>query len=125
LFKLKGDKIVMDYSTGLMWQQSGSAEPYRLKDVQQQIEHLNQIKYAGFDNWRLPTLDELACLTEPQVNEFGLYLDPIFDDKQWHIWTADLLKSLPRAWVVYFNDATIRMSLNKKSFLRSVRTAAL
>ncbi|MBN1480660.1 DUF1566 domain-containing protein [candidate division KSB1 bacterium] len=125
VFKLEGHKVVMDYSTGLMWQQSGSDHPCTLKKAKHYIDDLNSMKCAGFANWRLPTCDELACLTQRQQNTHELYIDDIFAPEQWHIWSSDHLKILPRAWVAYFNDATIKISLNKKSYVRGVRTALI
>ena len=124
-FRLAGAKIVMDYSTGLMWQHSGSTVVCTLKAAKIYVDRLNKDRFAGFDNWRLPTCDELACLTENHQNEFDLYIDSSFDFNQWHIWTSDLMSTSPRAWVVYFNDATVRTSINKKSFVRAVRNALM
>lgn len=125
MFKLEGRKVVMDYSTGLMWQQSGSDHPCSLIKAKRYIDDLNSMNHAGFANWRLPTCDELICLTQNRHNTHGLHIDEIFAPEQWHIWSSDHLRVLPRAWVVYFNDATIKMSLNKKSYVRGVRTASI
>ncbi len=123
-FRLAGKKVVMDYSTGLMWQQRGSFEPLALNDANAYIKQLNSDKFAGFTNWRLPTCDELASLTTNVKNKDELFIDAIFHPVQWHCWTSDSLKALPRAWVVYFDNAAINVSQHKKSFVRAVRSAA-
>ena len=63
--------------------------------------YVDTLTYAGFDDWRLPTLEEAMSLMEPKMNEHGLYIDPIFDRKQRWIWTADK-HSASRAWLVHF-----------------------
>jgi len=94
-------KVVTDYATGLMWQQSGSAESGTHTKAQEYVRDLNSKKFVGNSDWRLPTLEEAMSLMEPEKKSNGLYLDPVFDEKQQVIWTADKDAS-GRAWVVKF-----------------------
>jgi hypothetical protein len=55
--------------------------------------------FAGYRNWRLPTLEEAMSLMEPERKE--LYINPVFDNEQYWIWTADLY-SASVAWSVNF-----------------------
>jgi len=89
-FKLiKDDKVVIDLATGLMWHQSGSENEIIWKDeVEKWLSEINNKKYAGFNNWRLPTIEESLSLLESN-NKNGLFVDQIFDIKQSRIWTAD------------------------------------
>ncbi|MCB9070714.1 MAG: DUF1566 domain-containing protein, partial [Calditrichae bacterium] len=98
----KGEKVVIDYRTNLMWQQSGSQEPDYYKKAQTYIKHLNDSKFAGYDNWRLPTLEEAMSLMEREKKNADLYIDPMFDTKQRYIWTADRY-SASGAWNVVFD----------------------
>lgn len=98
----KGGKVVMDYAAGLMWQQSGSSNRMAWKDCQQYIDQLNGEKYAGYSDWRLPTLEEAMSLMEREKKNGDLYIDPEFDAKQRSIWTADR-HSASGAWSVYFD----------------------
>ena len=102
LHKFKGDKIVHDHTTGLMWQQSGSSEHMNYSNAENYIRDLNNKRFAGYDDWCLPTLEEAMSLMEPKQQD-RLYLDPEFDRKQTMIWTADKY-SASAAWVVLFSD---------------------
>jgi len=53
------------------------------------VTKLNKDRFAGFSNWRLPTLKEAMSLTEPKKWNGDLYLDSKFDKTQRWIWTAD------------------------------------
>ena len=55
-----GDGTVSDLATGLMWQRSGSDDGIHHKNRQAYIKKLNQEKFAGYDDWRLPTTEELG-----------------------------------------------------------------
>ncbi|MFQ5687049.1 MAG: DUF1566 domain-containing protein [Candidatus Scalindua sp.] len=57
---IRGDKVVIDYSTGLMWHQSGSPRAVTLKAARSLLQRLNNHGYAGYHDWRLPTLEEAA-----------------------------------------------------------------
>ena len=95
------DKIVYDRSTGLMWHASGSLMFVNLKEAENWISNLNKKVYAGYADWRLPTLEEAASLMENRKMK-NLYIDPAFDGRQWCIWTGDTLKT-NFAWVIVFS----------------------
>ncbi|MDZ7302137.1 MAG: DUF1566 domain-containing protein [candidate division KSB1 bacterium] len=96
-----GAKIVLDHATGLMWQQSGSPDSVTYADAEKYIRDLNNKRFAGYNDWRLPTLEEAMSLMESKEHG-GLYIDPIFDHNQRWIWTADK-ESAGRAWYVDFH----------------------
>lgn len=91
-------KLVFDHATGLLWQQSGSDDTMVFKDVEQYVRGLNEKRFAGYNDWRLPTLEEAMSLMEPKKHG-ELYLDRVFDHKQFWIWTSDH-PSKGAAWVV-------------------------
>ena len=99
----KGDKVVIDENSGLMWQQSGSSKSMLYKDAKKWIDELNKKGYAGFSDWRLPTLEEAMSLMEPKQLNGDLYIDPKFEAKQRRIWTSDPYQGASRQWVVYFD----------------------
>lgn len=49
-----------------MWQQSGSENYMNYKDTQAYIEKLKKEKFAGYRDWRLPTLEGAMSLMEPE-----------------------------------------------------------
>jgi len=87
-----------------MWQQGGSPDYMVFEKAKKYIDELNQQKFAGFNDWRLPTLEEAMSLMEPKKNQAGLYIDERFDSNQWWIWTSDSVKGESWAWVVYFGS---------------------
>lgn len=101
---INGDKVVIDSASGLMWQQSGSSMMFKsvLKGAMKWIIGLNQIGYAGYYDWRLPTLEEAMSLMEPE-NKNNFYIHPIFDSRQAWIWTVDQLHGKSWHWLVDFN----------------------
>ena len=104
---IKDDKVVIDYATRLMWHQSGSFKNMSWKRAKRWVTELNEKSYAGFSDWRLPTLDEAVSLLEPNEKNGNQFIDPMFDKTQSSIWTCDSNVSsaslkLDRAWSVNF-----------------------
>jgi hypothetical protein len=123
---LNDKEVVFDHNTSLMWQQSGSGKYDDFGIAQQFIADLNSQKYAGFSDWRLPTLEEAMSLMEPVKRNGDLYIDPIFDARQKWIWTCDPVKGeLSRGWVVgYFRGICDHEHFlsNYVYFVRAVRS---
>ncbi len=122
--KFDKDLVVIDLATGIMWQQSGSPKYLYWKDVQTWIDDLNRKGYAGFHDWRLPTLEEAMSLMEPKELNSGLYIDPVFDKTQRWIWTADQVAGGSLRWVVYFGYGSCYdyYILDYNYYLRLVRS---
>ncbi len=128
---LNGDKIVVDHATGLMWHQSGSLEDLywknkRWDDALEWMQKLNSKGYAGFYDWRLPTVEEAASLMESGESiehyESELRIDKIFDKFQCSIWTVDHNGS-DTVWKIDFKYGSIKPGLSIfHSFVRPVRT---
>lgn len=105
------EEVILDYTTGLMWQQAGSEVVLPLAEAQRYITTLNERQFAGCNNWRLPTIEELLSLLEPERQQpNGLYLDPIFASRQQNCWSIDMF-SPEAAWVIWFSDNVINWSL--------------
>jgi len=118
---INGDIIVIDNSTGLMWHQSGSSKSVKFAIAKQMVGDLNNRRYAGYDNWRLPTVEEAASLLESNKTN-DLYIDPVFDSKQLWIWTNDRYGS-DRAWFVYFRHGCVEWNcIGFGSHVRPVRS---
>ncbi|MDM8554539.1 DUF1566 domain-containing protein [Desulfococcaceae bacterium HSG7] len=121
---IKDRKIVIDHATGLMWQQSGSANNMLYRDALKYVTRLNSSKLADYNDWRLPTIDELTSLITENAQINGLYIDPIFDNNQRWCWSSDK-HSAKFAWYVYFpNGKVFRSSyflLYNFNYVRVVR----
>lgn len=83
-----GDGLtVTDERTGIMWQRSGlDIASYRT--LQRNLASLNTEGFAGYDDWRLPTMEEALSLMETEMNSKGLYLNPCFSKEQPFIFVA-------------------------------------
>ncbi|MBU0500068.1 MAG: DUF1566 domain-containing protein [Gammaproteobacteria bacterium] len=94
---------VTDRATGLMWQQGGSPKSMNYADAQAYVRQLNEKGFGGHNDWRLPTLEEAASLLEPKPLNGDLYIDPVFDQTQRWMWTADKEAGSAAVWLVSFS----------------------
>ena len=121
---IKGDKVVLDQASDLMWQQSGSPKWKNYESAKNYINGLNRKGFAGFKDWRLPTLEEAMSLMEPEKKKNGLYIDPMFDSEQFWIWTCDPVQGESgAAWVVVFDGGDCNWSnFDNFTCVRAVRS---
>lgn len=131
LVKKNKEKLIIDHATGLTWQQSGSprpgVQPYglsieeRFRKAQYYARQLSNEKYAGYSDWRLPTLEEAMCLMESKVNEHGNYINTVFNVARSLIWTSDR-QSNGEFWVVdYSSGKCFYDNINQACYARAVR----
>jgi len=100
-----GDGLtVTDYATGLMWQRGG-CDLTAIRNVQKYVAQLNRQRFAGFADWRLPTMEEAFSLLEPQVNAKGAHLHPCFSREQPFVFLADQRKP-GGYWFMDFKQGT-------------------
>ena len=104
-----GDKVVVDNATGLMWLHGGSDNHLKWEKIQEWVMGLNMSGYAGYHDWRLPTVEEAFSLVEPSKRN-GLYIDPVFSRKHRGVWTGDVLDGGVPAWSVGFHSGSISWS---------------
>ena len=102
-----GDDTVTDQVTGLMWQKDGSSEGMTWADAKEYVNKLNSDRFAGYSDWRLPTIEELASLMKSSKLEGDLYIDPIYSKKQTFCWSADTFGP-EMAWYASFKTGMIR-----------------
>ena len=95
-----GVPLIADRTTGLIWHRYGSPHYMNYQSALEWINVLNRNRYAGYSNWRLPTLEEAASLLESKKNQVELYMNPVFSSKARSIWTCDHLGN--EYWIVYF-----------------------
>ncbi|PWU10306.1 MAG: hypothetical protein C5B51_04495, partial [Terriglobia bacterium] len=128
--------LVADHATGLMWQKDGSGEVMTLEETAAYTQKLNQDKYAGFDDWRLPTLEEgMSLMTNPaagvadevrvgaEIRKGVMHLDPVFESGPApFIWTCDTA-SPDRGWAIYYWDGMCTTeSPAFNAYVRAVRS---
>jgi len=131
------DGTVTDKATGLMWQKGGSSKTLENRGAKKYIKQLNKKQFAGYSDWRMPTVEELASLIKKSKTK-GIHLDSIFDNQQVSCWTVDM--SEPRhfknseAWIVSFKHGEVRKAkwrnrmgtyqfiLNEEHYVKAVRS---
>jgi|GEM_PF-324336 len=106
-FASQNNGTVLDKATGLVWQKGDSY--HQLKkgmswyDALEYVDLQNAEKYAGFNDWRLPTRAELMTLWDskrPNISKDGepLGISKEFERKgSYYLWTNDE-RGLDHAW---------------------------
>jgi hypothetical protein len=127
--------IVQDTQTGLIWEKkmsdgdflhfvdSGATWPLAMGSVLDQVNAEGGTGFAGFTDWRLPTLAELQSIVDVSFLP-GPTIDPIFGPtRAWEYWSSSE-SGTDSAWAVSFvNGAPVERL--KESFVlpfRYVRT---
>ncbi len=116
------DAVVIDHATALMWQPAGSVFPTTHASTSGYLNLINQHKFAGFEDWRLPTLEEAMSLATRRANPL-FHIDNTFDFQQQTIWTSDLGPPQTAWGVDYLHGACFREKISQRHFVRAVRTA--
>lgn len=98
-FKVIEDGIVKDFITGRIWQQAGTPYSMTWEQAKEYIDCLNRQKFKGYDNWRLPTVNELLSLLRPSQPGEDFCLGSAFSKTQKWIWSGDS-RSKKAAWIV-------------------------
>ncbi len=96
-YREKDEGTVTDSRTRLMWQKAGAPGVMDWAEAAEYIKELNEERFAGYDDWRLPTVEELASLMERSWLNDDLFLAPVFSSALKHCWSADT-KGVERAW---------------------------
>ncbi len=120
---LKGRSVIIDNVSGLMWMQGASIFCKLFKDVGKWIEKLNRKGYGGFQDWRLPTLEEAMSLMEEKERNGHLYIDPLFRGAE-QIWTCDSGED-NLALLVNFRNGECGCSSNSQYRIRNVNVRAV
>ncbi len=79
---------VTDATTGIMWQRHG-CDITSIRKVKDYAGRMNREGLAGFQDWRLPGLEEALSLMEPLKSSKDLHLHPCFSVEQPFIFLAE------------------------------------
>ncbi len=93
------DRLLTDLATGLIWQRGGSAFPLDWHGACDYVQQLNQARLGGRDNWRLPTIEELITLLQPEPADHDQCLPPVFEPSPQRLWSCDR-RTYTSAWHV-------------------------
>jgi hypothetical protein len=137
--KRHGEKLVIDHATGLTWQKSGSKTTMNHPDAEKYILDLNNRNFAGYNDWRLPALEEAMALMEPTVImrmipllvrlvlaffHFPgvLHIDSVFNSTQYWIWTSSKISAGVAWYVTFSNGYCVNLYVDFPYYVRAVRS---
>lgn len=124
---ISSKNVVLDNNTGLMWQQTVPSEAYSWENA---VNYCNNLTYAGYSDWRLPTPKEFLTIFDN--NSYNLAVDETYFPNThssttdtagyWSTTIATDISTL--AWGTSFEYGTVFSSTtptNKKGLVRCVR----
>ena len=121
--ELEGLEVLVDHATRLMWRRPETFEEMSWAKASQCIVQLNSRNAAGFSDWRLPSIEELASLMEGRRTESGLYLSPLFGAEALWCWSSDHGSEPGMAWFISFNSGGIQQhAVENNAFVMAVRS---
>ena len=101
-----GDGLtVTEAVSGLMWHRGG-CDITSLRRIQSYISDINQNGFAGFSDWRLPSLEEAMSLMQPVISAKEQYINPCFSHHQPFIFVAGH-RQPGGYWFVDYKQATV------------------
>lgn len=94
----------VDKDTNLMWQLEEIDEQYTWDYIDKATKKLNNENFGGFDDWRVPTIDELKTIISKNKVKYSTY------------WSSSTVSNNTRsAWIVNFNIGEVTYSDKKGS----------
>lgn len=104
-----GDGLtVIDERTGIMWQRAGLDLCSR-RSMKRNRERLNVEGFAGFHDWRLPTVAEALSLMNPRSNKKSIHLHLCFSKEQPFIF-VDARRKPTGYWFVDYKQGKVYWS---------------
>ena len=112
-----GDGTITDRKTGLIWKQcqegqsgsdcaSGGVETFTWQQALQRAQTVNSSGgFAGFSDWRLPTIKELSSLVEHQCVDPAINLTRFPNaSNHWLLSSSTVAGDADGAWLVFFDN---------------------
>ncbi len=116
--------VVQDFRTGLMWPRDGAGAGCNAGNKQNWYDTLvwvDKLVFAGFDDWRLPTDDELQHLLELDAQDYGRVFLNFPPEKYWTATSSSL--DITQAYVADFAIGKMTLALKKQAgSVRPVRS---
>ena len=96
-------EVVLESKTNLMWQDNGDAKTVK-KDWQGAIDYCQNLSFAGYRDWRLPSIDELLSITDDTRYKPAIRsgFENVVSDDYWS--SSSNVDYSGVAWHVYFRD---------------------
>ncbi|MBF0257688.1 MAG: DUF1566 domain-containing protein [Desulfamplus sp.] len=116
--------MVKDNVTGLVWENNSHKSRWD-RDAPNVIAELNNTKFGGYSDWRLPTMSELGSIVDFSVPYPGPTIDINYfkDTFSFYYWSSSTFaSSISRAWCVYFvNGHASDYVKYEANYVRAVR----
>ena len=107
-----GLDLITDHKTGLIWQQ---ADDIQQRDWSIADLYCQDLSLGGFDDWRLPRIDELRTIAN--YARSWPAIDPAFVANRQFYWSTSTAASDPlRAWSFYTPDGSVRSQFKTFSY---------
>ena len=106
-----GDGTVIDAETDLVWQKETAPERVDWLEAKQYVQELNEADFAGHNDWRLPTNEELLSLMLTRENSKRLFLDPIFGSQRC-FWSVDTRGHHVACYIDFYYGGVYRFEEN-------------
>lgn len=122
-YRDNGNGTVTDHATGLTWHKAGSSQEVQGDtQIKAYLDDLNTKKFAGYSDWRLPTIDELKSLLEPEIQSNDLHISPLLvsESKEAYRCKSTDRDMYHNAWGVDFKEGKV-IPHSYYSFIRAVR----
>ena len=112
-----------DEDTNLLWEIKTSENierTYNPKEILEYAKKLNRENYGGYNDWRVPTLDELkTLLTDEKYN--GFYIKKPLSKNIYSYWHYSSSNNDNKNYCIHFGNKSINY-YNDNNFIRCVRT---
>lgn len=95
---------VTDLVSGVMWQRQG-CDITSIRRINDYIAQTNKERFAGYADWRLPTLEEAMSLMKPLMSAKEQYIHPCFSRQQPFIFVSQQ-RQPGGYWFVDYKQAT-------------------
>ncbi|HAJ94017.1 MAG TPA: hypothetical protein DCM41_03895 [Synergistaceae bacterium] len=121
-YETSGNDLIFDVHTGLTWQTGSSKKKMNWYSGVSFVHDLNIKKAGDHSDWRMPTLQELATLLKPSLDEYCPYLSDAFQQQTYWCWSCDVFGP-STAWRVNFLKtwAEAVPKTDPYSFVKAVR----
>ena len=119
-----GPLTIADRATGLAWQKGGSRSKMTSQQGQAYIGQLNEKRFEGQADWRLPTVEEALSLMETNIQNATHFIDTKFHPRQYMILTCDSDEG-GSPWIVSYREGRCAAGNGlDKGYVRAVRSLA-
>lgn len=111
-----GDETVTDRKTGLMWTKTDTMiDLKKWVNYQESVDYVRELKekkFAGYDDWRLPTKDEMQTLYDEslsQKDKFGktIHISDKFASGGGFSMIAKMVDGRMRTWIFKLRDGEL------------------